>query len=670
MKTRISLAWFVLSAMAAFAQTGQCNNSPYGSCTADAECTGAGNYCHNLKHLIFLIKENRSFDSYFGTYPGVTGGPVGTASHPYTCYGASGGCSGGKSKAYAADPTAGQVTCGHTHLDAVTDYDSGAMDQFNVQCNVTGQSSWAAAYGSACSDWPTSHELCMTNSDCTSGLCNKNTLSTYWNYANSGGLADHMFSSMMGPSYPEHMYIFTATSAEIANNPEMSAGTSPNGQMSQTWNCDAFHYGRCSNAATTLCSTNADCSSGGTCTIDASSGKGYYNTSTSCVKNSDLGAALTNIVGNGTTATATCATNCGSMPTGYYVQIAGNSVAGFNSNENGYVVTSVTGSPVTRFTFASTVNATGKGGTATYDYCINGNVYTSASVGSRMWNIDQLGKSATLYIPGTCWENNTQACACSISGTTAPADPCTDITSTCSGTINNCVPTQKIGSTRGAACPNITTIGDRLDAASISWKQYASSDGGSAEQWNPVAYISHLRYGSDWKNNVSTTVGQFATDAGNCTSDTSCKSLASVVWITTLAYSEHPGQTTVAQGETFTSGIVNAVQSNTYLQQHSAIFIVWDDWGGFYDHIAPSQDSINFETGIRVPALCVGAYCKNQITKTTFRFESMLKCIENQYGLKPLNQNDANANDICTGSQGMIDLSLHNGPVGEVPTDR
>ncbi len=110
---RFTLLLLLFSATATFGQTGQCNNSPYGACTSDSACTGTGNYCHVLKHIIFIVKENRSFDSYFGRYPGVTGGPVGTASVPYLCSGTSGSCSSGTLPAYASDPTVGQNDCTH-----------------------------------------------------------------------------------------------------------------------------------------------------------------------------------------------------------------------------------------------------------------------------------------------------------------------------------------------------------------------------------------------------------------------------------------------------------------------------------------------------------------------------------------------------------------------------
>jgi len=95
-----------------------------------------------------------------------------------------------------------------------------------------------------------------------------------------------------------------------------------------------------------------------------------------CLSASNIGGGvstsytLSGIVGNGTTATATCATNCGALPVGYYVTITGNSQQNFDRI---FTVTGVTGGPVTSFTFASTTNATGTGGSANYSFGCNVN---------------------------------------------------------------------------------------------------------------------------------------------------------------------------------------------------------------------------------------------------------------------------------------------------------
>jgi phospholipase C len=144
----------------------------------------------------------------------------------------------------------------------------------------------------------------------------------------------------------------------------------------------------------------------------------------------------------------------------------------------------------------------------------------------------------------------------------------------------------------------VTSIADLLDNAKITWKTYVEHGG---NQWNAASYISHIRYGSDWSKNVKTKTGQFATDAAGCTSDATCPNFPQVMWVNTGApYSEHPSDT-ISDSMAWTQGIVNAVMTNPYLWQHSAIFITWDDWGGLYDHRVPTFDSLQLTTGLRSP---------------------------------------------------------------------
>jgi phospholipase C len=151
--------------------------------------------------------------------------------------------------------------------------------------------------------------------------------------------------------------------------------------------------------------------------------------------------------------------------------------------------------------------------------------------------------------------------------------------------------------------------------------------------------------------------------------------LASVIWLSAGSIqNEHP-PAPVAPGETWTANQVNAVMKNPYLWNNTVMFITWDDFGGFYDHVAPIVDNQGWRNGFRVPVICVGKYCKPGFSNTSFVFESMLKCVENAYRLGPLPGGlfDATANDLCTGcvagtgcnghsNNGMIDLTLDNPP--------
>lgn len=238
------------------------------------------------------------------------------------------------------------------------------------------------------------------------------------------------------------------------------------------------------------------------------------------------------------------------------------------------------------------------------------------------------------------------------------ADPiCTAL----SGDVCDAASKQFLSAGRGSACPNVTTIADLLDNAAVNWGIYYQN--GNAlpvdQQWNPAGYVQHLRYGSDWTTKIHPST-QFATDAAACTSDSSCN-LPSVVWISgTWAQSEHP-PSLVSTGEAWTATQVNAVMNNAYLWSNSTIFITWDDFGGFADHIAPSQDPLRWTTGIRVPLLCVGRFCKTQITSTVFTHTSLLKCIENTFNISALISGvDGAANDVCFATGGMMSLSQNN----------
>src|SRR5215212_2199810 len=80
--------------------------------------------------------------------------------------------------------------------------------------------------------------------------------------------------------------------------------------------------------------------------------------------------------------------------------------------------------------------------------------------------------------------------------------------------------------------------------------------------------------------------------------------------------------------------------------KRTAIFIVWDDFGGFYDHSkAPLVDA--FGLGPRVPLIAISPWVKpGYIDHTTYEFASFLKFFERRFGLQALTDRDAQANDM------------------------
>jgi phospholipase C len=352
-----------------------------------------------IKHVVFIIKENRTFDNYFGTFPGADGATAGTIST-------------GETIPLGRTPDRTPHDIGHSFQNAITAINGGQMNQFDLipGGNVNGQ---LLAYTQ------------LTEDD----------IPNYFAYARSFVLADAMFSSLTGPSFPNHLYTVGAQSGGAINNPARSGGK---------WGCDA-----------------------------------------------DDGAD---------------------------VQVL---------NEDGSV--------------------------------------------SRQY-------------------------------------PCFDF----------------------------TTLADRLEAISKSWKYYAPPQGQPGYIWSALDAIAHIRLTDLWTQHVVPDT-QFEEDArsGN---------LPAVSWLVTGAASEHPPDSSCV-GENWTVRQVNAIMEGP-LWKSTAIFITWDDFGGFYDHVPPPTVD-NFGFGPRVPLLILSPYAKpGFISHTVYEFSSLLKFVEARYRLAALTARDREANDL------------------------
>jgi phospholipase C len=108
--------------------------------------------------------------------------------------------------------------------------------------------------------------------------------------------------------------------------------------------------------------------------------------------------------------------------------------------------------------------------------------------------------------------------------------------------------------------------------------------------------------------------------------------LPSVSWVVPgRGYSEHPGQgDSLAPGQTFVTKVINAAMQGPDWNS-TAIFLTWDDWGGFYDHVQPP--SVNTDGyGIRVPGLVISPYAKKgYIDHQTLSHDAYLKFIEDRF---------------------------------------
>jgi phospholipase C len=178
-----------------------------------------------------------------------------------------------------------------------------------------------------------------------------------------------------------------------------------------------------------------------------------------------------------------------------------------------------------------------------------------------------------------------------------------------------------------------------LHKANVSWAYYVA-DGtqpdceddamfcqakpqhaGTPEIWNPLPYFDTVRQDGELGNIQQ--LSQFYTAAKNGT-------LPAVSWITPNGQtSEHP-PALVSAGQAYVTGLINAIMQGPDWSS-TAIFLAWDDWGGFYDHVVPPHVDEN-GYGLRVPGLVISPYArKGYIDHQTLSFDAYVKFIEDDF---------------------------------------
>ncbi len=187
-------------------------------------------------------------------------------------------------------------------------------------------------------------------------------------------------------------------------------------------------------------------------------------------------------------------------------------------------------------------------------------------------------------------------------------------------------------------CFDFQTLADSLKNAGISWKSYAPPEGQPGYQYSTFDAINHIRNTSIWSENIFPDT-QFAIDAAS-------GNLPAVSWLVTGPSSEHPPNST-CRGENWTVQQLNALMQGPDWNT-TAVFLTWDDFGGFYDHVPPPAPLDEFGLGPRVPMLIISPYAQpGYISHTQYEFSSVLKFIEDRFNLTPLTERDANANDTA-----------------------
>jgi phospholipase C len=178
-----------------------------------------------------------------------------------------------------------------------------------------------------------------------------------------------------------------------------------------------------------------------------------------------------------------------------------------------------------------------------------------------------------------------------------------------------------------------------LHRANIGWRYYVqagaqpdcANDGADCPPvhqdsktpgiWNPLPYFDTVQQNAQLQNITDVTNFYKAAHAGD---------LPAVSWITPSGpNSEHP-TATVSDGQAWTTSLINAVMQSPDWNS-SAIFLSWDDWGGFYDHVTPPAVDQN-GYGLRVPGIVISPYARTgYLDHQVLSHDAYVKFIEDDF---------------------------------------
>lgn len=183
-------------------------------------------------------------------------------------------------------------------------------------------------------------------------------------------------------------------------------------------------------------------------------------------------------------------------------------------------------------------------------------------------------------------------------------------------------------------------VGDQLSAKGLSWAWYQENlgkcNGGYIPQENPFQFFVPAT--------PSPTMRDLSSFAGDLTSG----KFPSVAWVQpSPVHSMHPNQgVPLTDGTAWLDGFIKEIQASP-VYQNAAIVVIWDSSGGWYDHVPPPQTDPGQGLGMRVPMLVISPFAKkNYISHVQMDDVSILRFIQETFGLPSLNARNGQSNDL------------------------
>lgn len=196
------------------------------------------------------------------------------------------------------------------------------------------------------------------------------------------------------------------------------------------------------------------------------------------------------------------------------------------------------------------------------------------------------------------------------------------------------------------------TIFDRLNEKNISWRIYHQGEAQTMVLVHQLEPANLLRYHEMVK---------FFDDADGDEAAFPQYSFIEPCYSGSGQNDQHP-PSDIMKGELLIAQVYNALRANEALWQKTLLVILYDEHGGFYDHVVPPTkkdnpivvapddftEGFNFEQlGLRVPAILVSPWIDKQVINTVFDHTSLLKYLIDKWGLGPLGNRTANANTFA-----------------------
>lgn len=208
-------------------------------------------------------------------------------------------------------------------------------------------------------------------------------------------------------------------------------------------------------------------------------------------------------------------------------------------------------------------------------------------------------------------------------------------------------------------CLHIPTLPGELQRRHITWTYY-SPDSFQSLMWDGIAGVP-----DSWDSRFSLDT-QFIRDVKT-------GRLPAVSWlVTSERYNDHPPHS-ICQGENWVVRQIDALMRSP-LWTSTVVFMTWDEFGGFYDHVRPPLVN-GVSLGPRVPTIVISPYARpHHIDHTTYDFNSILRYIEDRYHLGRLSSYDRNAvsiaNDLNLAQESLPPLVLAQRRCPPDPTSR